>query len=415
MCKVLFRTCHLQLCGIKFVALPPPQFFAVAASKPFSLAGAVVLTNRFLRNKVPFCFADSRQTSLALSSPAQKPRLPLSVTDPVRILEQMRTQTLVSSAFLEAATAWLRSREGHLAPRTYYDYEQYIRTLSVFFGEMRLPEITADQVRAYQQTRRLKAGPGIINHECMVLMQMRRRIGQPITDYEPLKMPKDWESPGRRLSEGEEEKLEEVLRAAVANPKWTAAACAALITMKSGVGPGEIRSLRLKDCCLDPPQITVPRAGAKNTRRERLVPLNDAAAWALEKLLDRAVDKCGCTEPDDYLVPYRKRDNSYDPGKSPSVQCFRTALRQLFGAADLRIGHYCLRHHAVSRGLGNAQVSLTDAQNYFGWVSPKMVRRYYHANIQGLKNVAAAIDKKHSQGVPYDPRRKPVQKGGNNR
>jgi integrase len=329
------------------------------------------------------------------------------LAESVRILEQMRTLTLVQSVFSEAAEAWLRSRQGHLAPRTYADYAQYIRTLSVFFAEMRIPEITSDQIRAYQQTRRQTAGPGIINHECMVLLQIRRRIGMPITDYEPLKMPKDWESPGRRLSEKEEEKLEAILRGAVPNPLWTAAACAALITMKSGIGPGEIRSLRLKDCSLDPPQITVPRAGAKNTRRERLVPLNDAAAWALEKLLDRAVDKCGCNEPEHYLIPFRKKDNSYDPQTAPSVQCFRTALRQLLGAADLKIGHYCLRHHAVSRGLSNPVVSVTDAQNYFGWVSPKMVRRYYHANLQGLKNVAEAIDKKHNQSAGlYDPRQR---------
>src|SRR5437879_2697046 len=101
-------------------------------------------------------------------------------------------------------------------------------------------------------------------------------------------MPKEWESPGRRLTDLEEAKLEAVFRRAVPNPKWTAAACAGLLSMKSGAGPGEIRSLRLKDCSLEPPEIIIPRSGAKNLKRERLVPLNDSAAWALEKLLDRA-------------------------------------------------------------------------------------------------------------------------------
>src|SRR5438046_2437424 len=108
-----------------------------------------------------------------------------------------------------------------------------------------------------------------------VLTQMRQRIGLPLADYQRLPMPKDWESPGRALEDHEEVKLEKVFRAAVDHPKWDVAALASLLSMFSGLGPGEILSLKLKHCSLDPPCVIVPRAGAKRLRRERPVVLHD--------------------------------------------------------------------------------------------------------------------------------------------
>jgi hypothetical protein len=34
------------------------------------------------------------------------------------------------------------------------------------------------------------------------------------------------------------------------------------------------------------------------------------------------------------------------------------------------------------------------AKSYFGWMSPKMVQRYYHANQAAMRVVAAALDEK---------------------
>jgi integrase len=269
----------------------------------------------------------------------------------------MRTAALTQLDFRSAAEAWLETRRHHLSPRTFLDYGNYIKTLTLFFREMRLPEIDGDQVRAYQRSRRVRCGAGIINKECGVLVMMRERIGMPLADYQRLKEPKDYESPGRRLTQEEETKLEQVFRAAADVPKWAAAGLTSLLSMKSGCGPGEIRSLRLKDCTLDPPQIVIPLRGAKNQRRQRPVPLNDTAAWALERLLDRAVGTCSCRDPEHYLIPFRRRDRSFDPTQSCSEDGWRTAQRQLFNLAGVKLRPYDFRHHAVSVAISNPQVT----------------------------------------------------------
>ena len=170
-------------------------------------------------------------------------------------------------------------------------------------------------------------------------------------------------------------------------------------------GPGEIRSLRLKDCSLEPPEIIIPRSGAKNLKRERLVPLNDTAAWALEKLLDRAMKVCGCSEPEHYLFPFQNRDHSYEPTRAPSVQCWRTSLRTLMDLAGVKARNYDFRHHAVSRGLESPSISVQSATDYYGWISPKMIRRYSHASVAALREVAAAIDNKSREEPPRPVRR----------
>jgi integrase len=234
---------------------------------------------------------------------------------------------------------------------------------------------------------------------------MRDRIGMPLTDYQRLREPKDWESPGRRLTQEEEAKLEKVFRASADVPRWAVAGLTSLLSMKSGCGPGEIRSLRLKDCTLEPPQIVIPPKGAKNLRRQRIVPLNDSGAWALERLLDRAIETCGCGQPDHYLIPFRNRDRTFDPVRPCSEDGWRTALNQLLGMAEVKVRPYDFRHHAVSVALANKQVTREGAKAYFGWISEKMFRRYGHQELAALKVVAAAMDRKPVQNADYDPRK----------
>jgi integrase len=118
-------------------------------------------------------------------------------------------------------------------------------------------------------------------------------------------MPKDYESPGRALTTAEEAKLERVFKAAADHPLWKTAALLSLLSMKCGAGPGEMLSLSLKDVGLDPPHISIPRRGAKRVSRERYLELNGTAAWALDRLIRRAIEECKCTLPDHFLIPRR--------------------------------------------------------------------------------------------------------------
>lgn len=302
--------------------------------------------------------------------------------------------------FPEAANAWLLTRQHHIAPRTFEGYANHIKTLSRTFRRILLKDITCDMVRDYQRHRRETAGPRMVNKECGVLCMVRKRIGQPLTDYQPLPLPKDYETPGRALTDAEEAKLERVFKAAADHPLWKTAALLSLLSMKCGAGPGELLSLSLKDVGLEPPHITIPRRGAKRISRERHLELNGTAAWALERLIRRAIDECKCTLPEHYLVPRRNPDHTYDP--TQPAQGYRAGLRELLAIADVKVRRYDFRHHAVSRALSNPSVSMEAARVYFGWMSPKMVQRYYHVNQAAMRVVAAALDEK-----PADPAKQP--------
>lgn len=310
----------------------------------------------------------------------------------------LQTAEIVQLPFKRAAEAWLESRRYHLTPRTFKDYYRYIAKMDKFFHEMRIPEISGDQMRIYQHARRSEACPDTINKELGVIVMIRERLDCPLVDYQRLPRPKDYEPPGRALEEVEEETLLRVCWAAVDHPKWDVAALATLLSLFTGLGPGEIKSLRLKHVRLS--EITVPRAGAKRLKRERCLSLNDEATRALELLLRRAQTKCHCADAEHYLIPRRNQDHSYDPTKP--CEGWRGGLDKLLSISGITIRCYDFRHHAVSKALRNPDVSPEGAKAYFGWINPKMFERYGHMNRKTLDVVAAAMS------------RKPVQSVGNN-
>src|SRR5207253_3995574 len=77
--------------------------------------------------------------------------------------------------------------------------------------------------------------------------------------------------------------------------------------------------------------------------------------------------------------------------------------------------NYDFRHHAVSRGLESPCVSVQSATDYYGWISPKMIRRYSHPSVAALRAVAAAIDKKSLQRETRRERQKKVPRRGHDK
>jgi hypothetical protein len=118
----------------------------------------------------------------------------------------------------EAGPIWLESRNLYLSAATFRDYSIYLKTLTAFFAGLRLQEIGADSIRAYQRTRAEAVGASQINKECSVLQQMLKRAtmwDQVVKDYEPLPLPK--ESRGRAMTDQEEYRL---FKVASLNPNW---------------------------------------------------------------------------------------------------------------------------------------------------------------------------------------------------
>ncbi len=302
--------------------------------------------------------------------------------------ETMRTQVLTQSALHDAALAWLESRRPYLGDRTFKDYKNYIHILESFFGEMRLTEIGADEIRAYQRMRMARAGATCINKECSVLQQMLKRIGRWAEiepNYQPLAPPK--ESPHRALTPQEEDRL---YRIGTTNPHWEVAYCAFVISINTTAGPGEIRHLRPMDIDHERRTMRVQPEGAKNEHRIRVIPLNHSAWQAVEYLCERAKE-LGCTEPNHYLIPFRIKKGTYNPWRP--AKGWRYALHEMLVAAGLHISAYSFRHHAITKLLENPDVSEETAEAIAGHISHRMKKRYSHTRLHVKRAAVEALER----------------------
>jgi integrase len=311
--------------------------------------------------------------------------------------EAMKTSDLAQLHFLQAARAWLETRKPYLHPRTFLDYQHHIKTMTKVFGDLRLPEIDAEQIRAFQKTRMLRAGASAINKECSVLQQMLKRIGkwsEIAPNFQPLRLPR--EGPGRAITEQEEDRW---FRMAASNPEWSVCYHASLLSINTTAGPGEIRHIRLKDFSFTdhPPWMDVQDAGAKREARLRRIPLNDSAIWALQQLEIRA-GSMGAFQPEHFLIPFRISTRRYDVTRP--TKGWRTVHEGICAASGIEFRQYDFRHTAISRLLRNPQVSLETARKISGHVSVRMMRHYFHGDLGDMKQ---AVDALRKPGVPPAP------------
>jgi integrase len=285
----------------------------------------------------------------------------------------------------EAGPLWLESRKGFICDRTIIDYGWHLKRLYGILGRKRLDEITANDVRAFQQEWLKTAGAYMINKETSCLQQILKRVklwGAISDDYQPLPLPD--EPRGRALSDQEEYRLFSV---GALNPNWEVCYNVALLSAHTAAGPGEIRHLRLKDVYLGDGDykrawIKISEAGAKNKFRLRTLPLDKEAYQALEALY-RIGTQRGSHAQEHFLLPRQfqrsgngrsNRADLYDPTRP--VLSFKTAWREMTAAADIEgLRIYDLRHHALTRlaERNPEHVVLKIA----GHCSPQMRRKVY--------------------------------------
>lgn len=305
-------------------------------------------------------------------------------------MEIVPTVALTQLPFALAAAAWLETRRSYISAKTFHEYEMNIRTLSAFFGEMRLQEISPDQIRAYQRMRQAKCGPFSINHECSVLQQMLKRIGhwQNIaSNYQALPLPK--EKRGRALRDEQKDRL---FRMASENPNWEAAFLFALISVNTTAGPKETATLRLKDIDLERRLLVVQPEGAKNVHRIRPIPLNDEALRGVKLAIARA-KRLGAQLPEHYLFPFRIHRALFDPARHQTS--FKTAWLKMIAKADLPgFRMYDLRHHAITVLLENPHVAPEVAEQIAGHISREMQKRYSHVRMDRMREAVLALSPK---------------------
>lgn len=295
------------------------------------------------------------------------------------------TAALTQLPFTEACLAWLESRKPYLSPKTFYEYQLNIKTLSAFFSELRLQEIDGDLVRKYQRMRMQKCGAFSINHECGVLCQIRKRVGMPLEDYQPLPLPK--EIRGQVLNDEQRSRL---LRVAKENPYWYAAYLFAVISVNTSAGPKETYTLRLKDVDLERATIRVQPGGAKNVHRIRTIPLNAEAYKGVQLAIARARE-LGAYDPEHFIFPFRaNKGKKFNPAKHQTT--FKTAwiaLRTAAGLPGFRM--YDLRHHAITSMLENPEISEETIEDIAGHVSRRMKKRYSHIRMEHKRAAVEAI------------------------
>jgi integrase len=311
----------------------------------------------------------------------------------------MQVNISPGARFQEAAQQWKESRREQLSEGSIRNYEQYIKALNSFFGEMTLDQIHIGHVEEYQELRKQTCGPSRMNHEISTLQQILKRAGlweEIRRYYEPMRLPA--EGIGIALEPEEEEHL---FKVASRKSRWKTAYCCSLITNNTTAGPKEILRLRIGDVFLQnsPPVIQIIQ-GVKNKFRIRTLPLNGDALWAVKTLLEMA-EKKGAFANNHYLIPARpkrvpagadRHKSHFDPMRPAGS--YRRAWENLRKEAGkefprlLTIRRYDLRHNACTKLLEDPRVAERTIEEMMGHrLNSRTKERYSHIRLQ--KKIAA--------------------------
>jgi integrase len=147
------------------------------------------------------------------------------------------------------------------------------------------------------------------------------------------------------------------------------------------------------------------RVNLKNWFRERDVPLNDDAAWAVGKLLERARE-LGASAPEHYLLLHRADKIGGKPDPTRPMYSWRKAwgsLRTEAAKKYPRLAHmriYDLRHSAITRMLENPEISERVVEEMAGHrLGSKIKEKYSHIRMQARREAAAALNGNHAPAL----------------
>src|SRR5262245_8026871 len=260
--------------------------------------------------------------------------------------QRLRLPNLASLHFEKAAELWLAERHKLVAPNTYRIDKERLKRLQEKFSGKKVSQITSSDLRAYQLLRIEKVSSRTVNLELKVLRQLlqtARCWSRLADDYKPLK--ENHHGPGRALTAEEETNL---FRIAMKDPNASAAYFAAIIAANTSMRGCELKALRLKDVDLTNPTVTIRRGGTKTNAGVRIIPLNETAAWAFSRLLQRA-QVLGATEPDHYLFPAfvfrRTKDGKSRKGSGYDASHPQVSWRTGWQNLTKKAGLFGLRFH----------------------------------------------------------------------
>ena len=244
---------------------------------------------------------------------------------------------LTSRRVVDAGSGLRYKGPRYVRSTTLTNYERHVKSLSLFFGKVRLAEIRLDHIRQYQLARATGAAPFIrrrrpheepapcptkpahVNQELTLLRSIMRRAlvwNTTFTDYYE-ELSEDASDVPQALTADEEWRWLEI---AASQERWHLVYWYSLIAFASCMSTNEFRALRLRDINIAAGVLTVPCEGSKTRSRHRTVPIHgEEAPWALRNLIRRA-EQLGAREPHHYLFPFGDRASG-DNSNLVSVKC----------------------------------------------------------------------------------------------
>lgn len=318
------------------------------------------------------------------------------------------------SIFHEAFEVWisrrlmlhptLQTNVRYISERTEWDYRQYYRALEKFFVGMRLGDIHAGNLHAYQRARAFadgaweqQAGANRIRKEVEMLVRMLKEAcvwtKEKSDEYHRLASVES-DIP-RAMSQEEQDRF---LTIAGSSDGWGLIYNYAVAALQTTASTNEMRALRIGDVSLSQRIVQIRRAGAKNKYRMRSIPLEtDDVIGAFEALIFRS-RQLGATGPQHYLFPFRVTINQYDPTRGMSDSGLKRQWDIVRQAAQLPwLRPYDLRHTGITRMAENG-TPIAVIMGFAGHMTLRMQQHYTSISMASLRKHAAST---WSAGVPH--------------
>ena len=282
--------------------------------------------------------------------------------------------------FAVAVDAWLKVKEGTLAPRSVAIEKANLGHLKPVFGAMLLQDIRPEDVSRYQG-RRLKAcaSPKTINLEIGTLRAVLRKH-RLWADLQPdIRMLATRHDVGKAITLDEQKALLDACGAS----RSKALLPVVTLALNTGMRYSELLTLRWKQVDLTARQLTVGKSKTV-TGSGRVLPLNDTALKAVENWAKRfpkrkpehfvfVAERYGLAGNDELPHAYRTNPRKH-------VKSLKEAWETAKEVSNVKCRFHDLRHTAVTRMLEGA-APLSVVATIMGWsaaTTVRMARRYGH-------------------------------------
>lgn len=300
--------------------------------------------------------------------------------------------------FSTAAREWLDTKMS-LAPKSIAAYRQYVKSLTAYFGNRLVCDISLQEIAKLLRARRAAGlSARTINYEVHTLRGILKHFSlwAPIADQ--VKPMKGERQPGRALSREEETRLLDAIlrsKSRVLFPLF-------VLSIDSGLRASEVRSLkrgnisaRWKEGSIEEAEIVVPKSKTE-AGTGRVVPLTRRLRRALTDWLDLVGD----AGPDAFLFP--QHTVGFGPGGKDATICnvdfskpvgeWKSAWRRALKTAGVKARWHDLRHTLVSRLAENPAVSEETIRALAGHVSRAMLARYSHIRAEAKRAAIVALE-----------------------